>query len=96
MIVTCRKPESLASRSPHGERGLKSHFLMPDCCNKPSLSSWRAWIEILLERYAEISQGCRSPHGERGLKSLRINGKDMGLPSRSPHGERGLKFREIW
>ena len=23
MIVTCRKPESLASRSPHGERGLK-------------------------------------------------------------------------
>ena len=69
-------------RSPHGERGLK--FVCPvglPCCVL-SLSSWRAWIEIMI-RWSVRCIFRRSPHGERGLKSLRINGKDMGLPSLS-------------
>ena len=33
-----------------------------------SLSSWRAWIEILDGVLSHISNACRSPHGERGLK----------------------------
>ena len=57
----------------------------------PSLSSWRAWIEILLREGRLAGVDGRSPHGERGLKS------GFGLiladrVGRSPHGERGLKY----
>ena len=34
-------------RSPHGERGLKSEVSFPLTARARSLSSWRAWIEIL-------------------------------------------------
>ena len=34
-----------------------------------SLSSRRAWIEIVVSPYAYLLSYCRSPHGERGLKS---------------------------
>ena len=33
-----------------------------------SLSSWRAWIEILQMTNVLSDEACRSPHGERGLK----------------------------
>ena len=33
-----------------------------------SLSSRRAWIEIMLEVNNPLNWNCRSPHGERGLK----------------------------
>ena len=33
-----------------------------------SLSSWRAWIEIVGE-LKQLGKEGRSPHGERGLKS---------------------------
>ena len=35
-----------ASRSPHGERGLKYTILVKGGVVEQSLSSWRAWIEI--------------------------------------------------
>ena len=35
-----------------------------------SLSSWRAWIEILPTSEHAASLYSRSPHGERGLKLL--------------------------
>ena len=56
-----------------------------------SLSSWRAWIEILQVSHPQIIGVGRSPHGERGLKYA-VDGIDFaaGL-GRSPHGERGLK-----
>ena len=61
----------LPGRSPHGERGLK----LPDGGRRSgsarrSLSSWRAWIEILTIVSMMTSTRCRSPHGERGLKSV--------------------------
>ena len=34
-----------------------------------SLSSWRAWIEMMLIRLIIAVAPSRSPHGERGLKS---------------------------
>ena len=34
-----------------------------------SLSSWRAWIEIVGE-LKQLGKEGRSPHGERGLKSI--------------------------
>ena len=37
----------LISRSPHGERGLKSRDMSSYVRTIQSLSSWRAWIEIL-------------------------------------------------
>ena len=57
-----------------------------------SLSSRRAWIEILNLVTYIINTSCRSPHGERGLKSTA--GFDFGksVGCRSPHGERGLKL----
>ena len=36
-----------ASRSPHGERGLKFDILIIGVNRSMSLSSWRAWIEIM-------------------------------------------------
>ena len=56
------------SRSPHGERGLKSmlHYL---CGQRlQSLPPRGAWIEISSERFAQRCNQRRSPHGERGLK----------------------------
>ncbi len=35
----------------------------------PSLSVWRAWIEILHTHNYHGKQQCRSLYGERGLKS---------------------------
>ena len=55
-----------------------------------SLSSWRAWIEILrCTRAGHAST--RSPHGERGLKSNYAVEWKLHK-GRSPHGERGLKL----
>ena len=77
-------------RSPHGERGLKSHCCTWSGCHRPSLPSRGAWIEIGSRRASGPPPGRRSPHGERGLKSA-----DPTLSGprsrRSPHGERGLK-----
>ena len=58
-----------ASRSPHGERGLKYSEYGQFFVSGWSLSSWRAWIEIELKVIDELSAAGRSPHGERGLKS---------------------------
>ena len=54
-----------------------------------SLSSRRAWIEII---WRTASSAClrRSPHGERGLKLPVVEDASACL-RRSPHGERGLK-----
>ena len=57
-----------------------------------SLSSWRAWIEMLLATRPSYPTSSRSPHGERGLKSKHRESRRL-LCRRSPHGERGLKFR---
>ena len=55
------------SRSPHGERGLKSRLRGLLVTLLVSLSSWRAWIEIKPESHTKGALS-RSPHGERGLK----------------------------
>ena len=79
-----------SSRSPHGERGLKSYFAITRDDNKLSLSSWRAWIEIVRTLFLVIKSLSRSPHGERGLKYTQRKATTR-TPCRSPHGERGLK-----
>ena len=57
-----------SGRSPHGERGLKLLVVVGGFEQPESLSSRRAWIEILLNVMLELSAVGRSPHGERGLK----------------------------
>ena len=61
------------------------------CPAAQSLSSRRAWIEMLESNGVELQTNSRSPHGERGLKFKHriVQGLAAG---RSPHGERGLKF----
>ena len=54
-------------RSPHGERGLKYITRAVPGDVVQSLSSWRAWIEII-SKWAAYAPWGRSPHGERGLK----------------------------
>ena len=56
-------------RSPYGERGLKSVWLVTMILLLLSLSLRRAWIEIQVDRVLLPCGGCRSPYGERGLKS---------------------------
>ncbi len=82
------------SRSPHGERGLKFKSFDENRKDEASLSSRRAWIEIILILLPVRSHACRSPHGERGLKSERWL-KGTRKLRRSPHGERGLKYEII-
>ena len=41
-------------RSPHGERGLKYHYSYAKSAAEASLSSRRAWIEILNSTYDEL------------------------------------------
>ena len=80
------------SRSPHGERGLK-YKSIPFCVSKTwSLSSWRAWIEIVSCRVLRVTRSGRSPHGERGLKYVLEIARTVCTVGRSPHGERGLKY----
>ena len=82
----------LCSRSPCGERGLKS-FAAALVRRRPSSLPVRgAWIEIATgPRQAGRFAG-RSPCGERGLKWAGCGGRFL-CRSRSPCGERGLKFR---
>ena len=80
------------SRSPHGERGLKSRRPASAQSVGASLSSRRAWIEIDRPADSGDSHAGRSPHGERGLKFGEIGHVIRLADSRSPHGERGLKL----
>ena len=57
-----------------------------------SLSSRRAWIEIIYKRSILYYGKCRSPHGERGLKWEYHYTAKSTFKRRSPHGERGLKY----
>ena len=64
---------------------------------KASLSSRRAWIEILYLLIILCEPCSRSPHGERGLKWDIERRITPGFVGRSPHGERGLKsWRSVW
>ena len=47
---------AVTSRSPHGERGLKYDVLRLSAIDSMSLSSWRAWIEILSELFDTIME----------------------------------------
>ena len=79
----------LWSRSPHGERGLKSHGLdVPHVVVRRSPHGERGLKSCTKERYYAIRG--RSPHGERGLKLISANMAQLAA-GRSPHGERGLK-----
>ena len=81
-------------RSPHGERGLKSDYGDNAGGHIQSLSSWRAWIEMLSPCSAQYQRLGRSPHGERGLKCRCHAQIGVQRARRSPHGERGLKYRQ--
>ena len=70
-------------RSPHGERGLKCVWSLPCSVTKPSLSSWRAWIEILMPYRLAANVLRRSPHGERGLKWASLRARNPTSPSLS-------------
>ena len=64
----------IKGRSPHGERGLKLNIACCIICmNFASLSSRRAWIEIVTVIDYSNKSYCRSPHGERGLKWIELN-----------------------
>ena len=83
---------AVASRSPCGERGLKSPRHAPGDEAGASLPVRGAWVEMFLRNQRPHADTRRSPCGERGLKCGRaivIGDKAAG---RSPCGERGLKL----
>mgnify|MGYP000618337570 CR=1 FL=1 len=60
----------MKSRSPHGERGLKSLFRVLRVAPVLSLPTRGAWIEIPESVLRSQPLRGRSPHGERGLKFI--------------------------
>ena len=79
------------SRSPHGERGLKSGSTSTGSMAMPGRSPHgERGLKYRSPILAHMRLPRRSPHGERGLKS-RPMGRWAQRTSRSPHGERGLK-----
>ena len=86
--------QSGEGRSPHGERGLKCAGLGRHVEAFVSLSSWRAWIEIVLQLgFAMLLPSLSSWRAWIEISST----PSALLPTlrRSPHGERGLKSRGI-
>ena len=75
-----------ASRSPHGERGLKSSKLASVAASNTSLPSRGAWIEILSGSRTMRAHSRRSPHGERGLKCTYTAPPRAGVPSLPSRG----------
>ena len=61
---------ALGSRSPCGERGLKSPLVRPCGITIPSLPVRGAWVEMLLFCACTTKVKSRSPCGERGLKFM--------------------------
>ena len=64
------------SRSPQGERGLKSPQRLRRIQGRLSLPARGAWIEICTTSRPIATRLSRSPQGERGLKSQRLCGRD--------------------
>ena len=95
MKFNARAPFSVFAhrRSPHRERGLKSHCQTPLLRLLLSLPSQGAWIEIDGCVYVLKSSKSRSPHRERGLKFAIRQCIFRTRFRRSPHRERGLKFQ---
>ena len=79
------------SRSPYGERGLKSLSNTHDKRRIPSLSLRRAWIEILT--ILVMPTTIRSLSLRRAWIEIVRDAPESDRPyCRSPYGERGLKF----
>ena len=83
--------QHMRSRSPYGERGLKSLDFWRSNRTRGRSPYGRAWIEIRTRLWRFPVPVCRSPYGERGLKSERSHSLPVGM-RRSPYGERGLKY----
>ena len=78
-----------ARRSPHGERGLKFFFGRRWGSGFLSLSSRRAWIEIIRALIGQFRPSSLS--SRRAWIEIVLIGFPLLVASRSPHGERGLK-----
>ena len=83
--------QHMRSRSPYGERGLKSLDFWRSNRTRGRSPYGRAWIEMSRPQRRIPSLSSRSPYGERGLKSERSHSLPVGM-RRSPYGERGLKY----
>ena len=98
-MIRLMPPTVHTSRSPHGERGLKSHDSAPSKRNWPRRSPHgERGLKYERVRTNQYPQTRRSPHGERGLKYVSFPFCVWGY-CRSPHGERGLKYNggeHIW
>ena len=83
------------SRSPHGERGLKCRLIILRLYCHLSLSSRRAWIEML-NLFESITDIIASLSSRRAWIEISLILHLIFRPnSRSPRGERGLKFFEL-
>ena len=82
-------------RSPHGERGLKFNvFRYTWVVCYASLSSRRAWIEILY--HVGEAEQLESLSSRRAWIEIKCWFRSkMVLCCRSPHGERGLKLNAL-
>ena len=80
-----------ASRSPHGERGLKLTAQGAYPVGASRSPHGERGLKLTYTGKAR-QMPCRSPHGERGLKFPITILPGNHFAGRSPHGERGLKY----
>ena len=85
------KNVQLHCRSPHGERGLKSHDVNHGTTQLSRSPHGERGLKYGRRIYS-LRNYSRSPHGERGLKYKTSWDEKDWRTCRSPHGERGLKL----
>ena len=83
------------SRSPHGERGLKSVRLFAAVVGKWSLPTRGAWIEITTDCNSPKARTPSLPTRGAWIEIADERKQSLLQRSRSPHGERGLKFKRL-
>ena len=87
-----RSARNTRSRSPHGERGLKSLFCRAGWTQRMSLPARGAWIEIPPLRWPFAGGGGSLPARGAWIEILSASLYSLSPAlCRSPHGERGLK-----
>ena len=81
--------QHMRSRSPYGERGLKSLDFWRSNRTRGRSPYGRAWIEIRTRLWRFPAPVCRSPYGERGLRNVKTAAQDTVVV-------KSLSLRRAW
>ena len=92
IILPRASTEKASRRTPHGVRGLKWLFELPNERNSRRTPHGVRGLKSVLDYKLYFQRPCRTPHGVRGLKYTASSQCSSRCPGRTPHGVRGLKY----